>query len=121
ILLGACAVGAAVLASTAALSSGMLAASTALAIGLCNSIMFPTIFSLSIEGLGPRVPQASALLCLAIVGGALVPLAAGEVADLTNPSTSLFVTVISYVWILLFGLFCWIRPAPPAPAAADAG
>src|SRR6185437_5996842 len=112
ILLGACAVGAAVLASTAALSSGMLAASTALAIGLCNSIMFPTIFSLSIEGLGPRVPQASALLCLAIVGGALVPLAAGEVADLTSASTSLFVPAVSYVGIVIFGVLCRMRPLP---------
>src|SRR6185312_12777649 len=62
LLLAACAIGAAALASTSALSSGLLAASSALAIGLCNSIMFPTIFSLSIEGLGVRVPQASALL-----------------------------------------------------------
>jgi FHS family L-fucose permease-like MFS transporter len=111
-LLSACAIGAAVLASVSALSSGLIAASTALAIGLCNSIMFPTIFSLSIEGLGPRVPQASALLCLAIVGGALLPLVAGKVADVTSPSISLFIPVISYVWILLFGVICRMRPVP---------
>jgi FHS family L-fucose permease-like MFS transporter len=116
LLLAACAIGAAALACTSALSSGLLAAGSALAIGLCNSIMFPTIFSLSIEGLGVRVPQASALLCLAIVGGAVMPLVAGKIADLTSPSTSLFVPVVSYVWILLFGLFCLARP--PADAAA---
>ncbi|HEX4024630.1 MAG TPA: sugar MFS transporter [Steroidobacteraceae bacterium] len=105
-LLSACAVGAAVLASVSALSSGSQAAYTALAIGLCNSIMFPTIFSLSIEGLGERVPQGSSLLCLAIVGGAVIPLLAGKVADLASPSISLFVPVVSYVWIAVFGLIC---------------
>ena len=105
-LLTACAIGAAVLASVSAVSSGSIAAYTALAIGLCNSIMFPTIFSLSIEGLGERVPQGSSLLCLAIVGGAIIPLIGGKVADLASPSVSLFVPVVSYVWIAVFGLIC---------------
>ena len=109
VLLTACAIGAATLASVSALSTGLLAAASALAIGLCNSIMFPTIISLSLEGLGERVPQASSLLCLAIVGGAVIPLIAGKVADLASPSTSLFVPVVSYVWIAVFGLMCRLR------------
>lgn len=103
VLLTACAIGAGVLVSLSALSAGMVAAAAALAVGLCNSIMFPTIFSLSIEGLGPRTPQGAALLCLAIVGGALVPRLAGEIADLTSLSVALFVPVVCYICIALFG------------------
>jgi FHS family L-fucose permease-like MFS transporter len=104
VLLSACAIGAAVLAALSALSAGLLAAAAALAIGLCNSIMFPTIFSLSIEGLAERAPQGAALLCLAIVGGAVIPPLAGKVADLTSLSVSLFVPVPCYAWIAVFGV-----------------
>jgi FHS family L-fucose permease-like MFS transporter len=103
VLLSACAIAAAALAALAALSAGLLAAAAALAVGLCNSIMFPTIFSLSIEGLGARTPQGAALLCLAIVGGAIIPALAGRVADLTSLSVALFVPVVCYVWIAIFG------------------
>jgi FHS family L-fucose permease-like MFS transporter len=103
VLLSACAIGAALLATLSGLSSGVVAAAAALSVGLCNSIMFPTIFSLSIEGLGERAPQGAALLCLAIVGGAVIPPLAGKVADLSSLSVSLFVPVLCYIWISIFG------------------
>ena len=62
-------------------SSGNIALISVLAIGLFNSIMFPTIFSIAIEGLGSLTSKGSGWLCLAIVGGALVPLLQGVVAD----------------------------------------
>ncbi len=63
VLLTACALGAGALAALSALSAGALAAAAALAVGLCNSIMFPTIFSLSIEGLG-HVPRRGQRCCV---------------------------------------------------------
>ena len=103
-VLGVCALGAAVLGCASALSTGVVAGASLIAIGLCNSIMFPTIFTLAIEKLGPRAPQGSAVLCLAIVGGAVVPLLTGTVADRTTLATALFVPVICYCCIALYGL-----------------
>lgn len=107
LVLAACAIGAGGLASLSAVSVGALAAYAAIAIGLCNSIMFPTIFTLSIEGLGARTPQGAALLCLAIVGGAIVPLITGVAADQFGLSMALFVPALCYVWIALFGWWCY--------------
>ena len=56
-----------------------------LSIGLCNSIMFPTIFSLASEGLGPRSASASGIIAVAIVGGAVIPPLTGHVADAAQP------------------------------------
>jgi MFS transporter, FHS family, L-fucose permease len=102
-VLAACALGAAALASISALSAGMLAAATVLAIGLCNSIMFPTIFTLAIEGLGHDTPRGSGLLCLAIVGGAIIPLLTGSAADHLGLSFALFVPALCYLWIAAYG------------------
>jgi MFS transporter, FHS family, L-fucose permease len=102
-VLAACALGAASLASLSALSSGLVAAVSALAIGLCNSIMFPTIFTLAIERLGAETPRGSGLLCLAIVGGAIVPLATGYAADHVGLSLALFVPALCYLWIATYG------------------
>jgi FHS family L-fucose permease-like MFS transporter len=102
-VLAACALGAALFASISALSAGMVAAVTVLAIGLCNSIMFPTIFTLAIEGLGADTPRGSGLLCLAIVGGAVIPLLSGYAADHLGLSLALFVPVACYLWIATYG------------------
>ena len=99
-----CALGAGVLAALSGLSGGMVAAVAVLAIGLFNSIMFPTIFTLAIEDLGAAAPQGSGLLCLAIVGGAVVPLIAGRVADSFGLTAFLAVPVACYVWIGAYGL-----------------
>lgn len=80
-------------------TSGHLAMWAALAIGLFNSIMFPTIFSLGIRNLGGMTSQGSGILCLAIVGGAIVPMMQGLVADLSSLTLSFAVPLVCYVFI----------------------
>jgi FHS family L-fucose permease-like MFS transporter len=75
-----------------------------LAVGLCNSIMFPTIFSLALHGLGRHTGQGSGILCMAIVGGAIVPFAQGWLADRVGVQPSFFIPVACYAFILFFGL-----------------
>ncbi len=99
-----CALGAGALATTSGLSVGVLAAVTILAVGLFNSIMFPTIFTLAIEDLGDETPQGSGILCLAIVGGAVVPVITGLAADRVGLALALFVPVACYVWIAAYGV-----------------
>jgi MFS transporter, FHS family, L-fucose permease len=103
-VLAACACGAALLAGISGVSVGMVAAVAVLAVGLCNSIMFPTIFALAIENLGDETPQGSGILCLAIVGGAVVPVITGLTADAFGLATSLFVPVLCYLWIAAYGM-----------------
>ncbi len=91
------------LAILSGMSTGMLAAGFILAIGLFNSIMFPTIFSQAVIGLGKRASQGGALLCMAIVGGALLPVATGLVADAAGLATALIVPIIGYSWIVFYG------------------
>ena len=76
-----------------------------LAIGLFNSIMFPTIFSLACEGLGPRAAEGSGIICVAIVGGAVVPLLTGHTADWVGLRAALLIPAICYTGILSFGLY----------------
>lgn len=82
---------------------GAVAMWAILAVGLCNSIMFPTIFSMALHGLGRQTGQASGLLCMAIVGGALVPFAQGALADGNGVQVSFFVPLACYAFILYFG------------------
>ena len=110
LLLAGCALAAATLACTSAFSAGLLAAIAILAVGLCNSIMFPTIFTLAIEGLGEEAPRGSSLLCVAIVGGAVVPVLAGHAADQLGLALSLLVPALCYLGIAGYGLFTRYRP-----------
>jgi FHS family L-fucose permease-like MFS transporter len=75
-----------------------------LAVGLCNSIMFPTIFSMALHGLGRHTGQGSGILCMAIVGGAIVPFLQGWLADRAGVQPSFFVPAACYGFILFFGL-----------------
>ncbi len=93
------------LSTCAAIASGPVAGWSILAIGLFNSIMFPTIFALSSEGLGSRAAEGSGLICCAIVGGAIVPPLTGIAADLTTLSYSLVVPAICYAGIALYGWY----------------
>ena len=102
-VLAAAAAGAGALALIAAAIHGPAAGWALIAVGLMNSIMFPTIFSLALEGLGARTPQGSGLLCMAIVGGAIVPVISGVVADATSLAGALLVPVICYAAIGAFG------------------
>jgi FHS family L-fucose permease-like MFS transporter len=77
-----------------------------------NSIMFPTIFSLAIEGLGKLTAQGSALLIMAIVGGAVVPLLQGVLADHLGLRIAFLLPLACYLYILVFALQCR-RPVPP--------
>ena len=111
-VLACAAAGAGTLALIAAGAHGPLAGWALLAVGLMNSIMFPTIFSLALEGLGARTPEGSGLLCMAIVGGAIVPVIGGLVADATSLAVALVVPIACYAAIAAFG---WSarRAAPP--------
>jgi FHS family L-fucose permease-like MFS transporter len=86
-------------------STGVVSGWSLLAIGLFNSIMFPTIFTLACEGLGERAAEGSGLLCVAIVGGAIIPLLTGYAADVAGLKMSLVVPAVCYAAILLFGVY----------------
>lgn len=94
-------------------AQGALAMWALLAVGLCNSIMFPTIFSMALDRLGAATGPGSGLLCMAIVGGALVPFVQGAVADHAGLQPSFYVPLLCYGVIAGFGL----KYARPAAAA----
>jgi len=116
-----------VLAAAAAIAVALLAVSAAtrgdlsgyalVAIGLFNSIMFPTIFSLASEGLGRRAADGSGIICMAIVGGAILPPLAGWISDLSTLRAALVVPAVAYGLIVLFGLFA-VRPVAALDATA---
>ncbi|MGB6308524.1 MAG: sugar MFS transporter [Steroidobacteraceae bacterium] len=86
-------------------STGLVSGWSLLAIGLFNSIMFPTIFTLASEGLGKRAAEGSGVICMAIVGGAIVPLVTGHAADLWGLKHALIVPAFCYFTILAFGWY----------------
>lgn len=92
------------LVAVAILTEGSLAMWALLAVGLFNSIMFPTIFSLGIAGLGNATSQGSGLMCLAIVGGAIVPLFMGMIADASSIQTALILPALCYLFIVHYGI-----------------
>jgi FHS family L-fucose permease-like MFS transporter len=103
-ILALCAIVAAGLASAAMILSGHTAMWCILAVGLFNSIMFPTIFSLGVAELGSLTGNASGILNMAIVGGAILPLMQGEIADHIGIHHAFFVPVICYLYILFYAL-----------------
>jgi len=82
--------------------SGIEGSIALLAVGLANSIMFPTIYSLAMPPRSEDVPTAAMLLCMAVVGGALVPVATGLAADQVGLATALALPAICYAVILYF-------------------
>ena len=86
------------------LTKGGLAMWSVLAIGLFNSIMFPTIFTLAIARLGKRAGEGSGALCMAIVGGALIPVLMGYSADHMGVQHSFWVPALCYAYIVFYGL-----------------
>ncbi|QYJ77435.1 sugar MFS transporter [Shewanella acanthi] len=90
--------------SIAISSSGDVAMWAVLSVGLCNSIMFPTIFSLALANLGSLTSQGSGLLCLAIVGGAIVPVLQGVIADAFGVQISFLLPLICYLYIAFYGI-----------------
>ncbi|MGA2905520.1 MAG: sugar MFS transporter [Candidatus Korobacteraceae bacterium] len=104
VVLGVNAVVAAGLVCLSMLSFGHLAMWALLLVGLFNSIMFPSIFTLGIEGLGPLTGEASGLLIMAIVGGAVIPELQGLLADRIGLHNAFILPVICYLYILFFAI-----------------
>ena len=103
-LLGFCAVCAATLVTVSMLMGGHGAMWAILAVGLFNSIMFPTIFSLGVTELGPLTGSGSGILNMAIVGGAILPVIQGAIADSVGLHHAFLLPVICYLYILFYGL-----------------
>lgn len=91
--------------SVTILSAGYVAFWTVLMVGLFNSIMFPTIFTLSIDRLKQHTAQGSGLLCTAIVGGAIIPPLYGALADATSLQFAFIIPIICYFYIAFYGRF----------------
>ena len=85
------------------MGSGSVAAWAILSVGLFNSIMFPTIFSLAVTGLGKHTGQGSGILCAAIVGGAILPVVQGFFADRIGIQSAFFIPVLCYAYIAFYG------------------
>ena len=109
-VLGTAAICAGLLVLTSVLTHGYLAMAAILAVGLCNSIMFPSIFTLGIQDLGPLTSKGSSLMIAAIVGGALIPLSQGKLADHIGLHPSFIIPAVSYVYIAAFGIAAISRP-----------
>jgi len=85
-------------------TTGDVAMWSILAVGFFNSIMFPTIFTLAVKGLGSLTSKGSGLVCQAIVGGALVPLVQGAAADIIGIQMSFIVPMLCYIYIGWYAL-----------------
>jgi FHS family L-fucose permease-like MFS transporter len=103
-LLAVCAAWTTTLLLTSIVTSGHLAMWSILAVGLFNSIMFPSIFTLGLAELGPLAGDGSGILNMAIVGGALIPLAQGFIADRIGIHHAFFLPVICYLYIFYYAL-----------------
>jgi FHS family L-fucose permease-like MFS transporter len=103
-LLAFTAVGAVVLVLISINTTGATAMWSLLAVGLMNSVMYPTIFTLAVAGLGRHTEEASGLLCTAIVGGALVPVLFGAIADHSSLRLALLMPMLCYAYIMWYGL-----------------
>jgi FHS family L-fucose permease-like MFS transporter len=82
---------------------GSVAMWSIIAVGLFNSIMFPTIFTLAIDGLGPHTSQGSGILCMAIVGGAIIPVVQGALADAIGIHYGFVIAAACYLYIAWYG------------------
>ena len=103
-LLGICAVCAAGLVAISMLTTGHFAMYSIILVGFFNSIMFPSIFTLGVAELGPLTGDGSGIMIMAIVGGAIIPVAQGAIADRIGIHHAFFLPVICYLYILYFAL-----------------
>jgi MFS transporter, FHS family, L-fucose permease len=102
-VLGTAAVVACGLVGISIMTHGHTAMWAILAVGLFNSVMFPSIFTVGLSGLGPLTSKGSSLMVAAIVGGALIPLAEGHLADAIGVQHAFMIPAVCYVYIALFG------------------
>jgi len=104
LLLAIVASGALVLVATSMLTNGYVAVGSILLVGLFNSIMFPTMFTLGIAGLGPLTGEGSGLLIMAIVGGAAIPVIQGMIADKIGIHHAFILPLACYLYVAYYGL-----------------
>ncbi|HEX6880304.1 MAG TPA: sugar MFS transporter [Terriglobales bacterium] len=102
---------------TTMVTTGHVAMWSILLVGLFNSIMFPSIFTLAIDGLGPLTGDGSGLLVAAIVGGAIIPLVQGFIADHIGVHHAFFLPAICYLYIVYYGLKGSKHASAPTAAA----
>jgi FHS family L-fucose permease-like MFS transporter len=102
-VLGGAAVAASALVWISVATTGGVAMGSIIAVGLFNSVMFPTIFTLSITQLGPLTAKGSGLLIMAIVGGALLPVLQGVLADALGIHMAFIMPAICYLYIVYYG------------------
>jgi FHS family L-fucose permease-like MFS transporter len=112
-LLGISAIAAALLVCTSMLTFGQVAMWSIILVGFFNSTMFPSIFTLGIAELGPLTGDGSGLLIMAIVGGAILPVAQGALADSMGIHHAFILPVICYIYIAYYA-FRGSRPVIPA-------
>jgi FHS family L-fucose permease-like MFS transporter len=118
-VLGTVAVIACLLVVTSMLSTGWLAMATIILVGLFNSVMFPNIFSLGIEGLGPLTGKGSGLLVMAIVGGAIIPVTEGALADRIGIHHAFILPALCYIYIAYYGYKGSVNKASLPPLTAS--
>lgn len=99
-------------------TSGPAAMWAILLVGLCNSIMFPTIFTLAIKGLGPLTGRGSGVLIAAIFGGAVIPMLQGTVADSIGLTISFVIPILCYAYIWIFAIYVYKNQKTEEPAEA---
>src|SRR5205814_7706878 len=103
-LLGICAVSAAALVGVSMLSTGNVAMYSIILVGFFNSIMFPSIFTLGVAELGPLTGDGSGIMIMAIVGGAIIHVFQGSIADHIGIHHAFFLQVLCYLYIMFFAL-----------------
>lgn len=102
-------------------TSGLIPVWAVVVIGFFHSIMFPTIFALSIKNLGPLTKRGSSLLVMSIIGGALFPAIMGRISDASNIQTAFVIPLVCYVYILYFAVSGYKPTMAASTAAATAG
>ena len=112
-VLGTAAIVACLLVIASMLSVGNVAVWSIILVGLFNSIMFPSIFTMGIEKLGPRTGDGSGVLIMAIVGGAIIPLVQGAIADRIGIHHAFILPAVCYLYIIYYA-FRGSRPVLPA-------
>lgn len=95
------------LVATGWLASGMIALIALVAVNFFNSIMWPNIFTLAIDGLGKQTNHGSSILVMMILGGALIPPLQGALADMIGLHGSYFLPILCYAYIMFYGLSGW--------------
>lgn len=105
-------------------ASGLASVLAIVLVGFFNSIMFPTIFALSLKNLGGLTKRGSSLLVMSIIGGALIPAAMGKLSDVSNIQIAFIVPLICYLYVIYFAVSGY-RPrtasvVPESAAIAEA-